>query len=107
MKAQLLTLQLVLHFLAAIKADVTSDFQSDIAQSGNYRFSLCGSGQPGSQASKLQSLLPYIWQNLQNVLADVELGTASKHGFRSIFNTNTNRPYVRSVFRAITEGTHP
>ncbi|KAL8720151.1 MAG: hypothetical protein Q9225_002939 [Loekoesia sp. 1 TL-2023] len=105
MKAHLFLLPLALVLAKAdIWNNITADLLGDRVQSGNYAISLCGSAQPDSLASTLLTTLPYIWQQLQNVLVDVELGTASKHGFRSIFKSNKNKSFVRSVFHAIAEG---
>ena len=90
--------------LAGVKADFIPEFQNDRAQSGNYVMYLCGSGRPNSPASMLQIVLPYIWRNLQDVLVDVKLGTASKHGYRSFFKTNSNKQHVQAIFQDIAEG---
>lgn len=103
MKAYILRLILT-AFLLRVDADFPLDFRNDRGQSGNYVMFLCGFGQPNSQAAKLQVLLPYIWRTLQEVQADIKLGTASRHGFRSFFKMNANQPYVRSVFKAIAHG---
>ena len=102
-KARIVAL-LLAYVSVGVRADYWSDFNNDRGQSGNYIMYLCGSGQSKFKASRLQALLPHVWQNLQGVLADVKLGTASKHGFRSFFKTNTNQPLVRSGFQSIAEG---
>lgn len=86
---------------------VRSDVENDRAQSGNFAMFRCGSGQPDSQAEKLKTLLSYTRLILREVLVDLKLGTASKHGFRSFFKSNTNLPHVKSVFEAIYEGEIP
>ena len=90
--------------LAGVKANFIPEFENDRGQSGNYVMYLCGSGRPNSPASKLQDVLPYIWRNLQDVLVDVKLGTASKQGYRSFFKTDSNKQYVQAIFQAIAEG---
>lgn len=89
---------------AGVEANFIPEFQNDRGQSGNYVIYLCGSGRPNSPASMLQDVLPYIWRNLQDVLADVRLGTASTHGYRSFFKTDSNKQYVQAIFQAIAEG---
>ena len=90
---------------AGVKADFIPEFQNDRGQSGNYVMYLCGSGRPNSPASMLQDVLPYMWRNLQDVLVDVKLGTASRQGYRSFFKIDSNKQYVQGIFQAIAEGT--
>lgn len=104
MRTAFITGLLLALSLAVVKANDLSEV-TDFAQSGNYAMYLCDSGQPNSQAAKLQTLLPYVWQVLQEVLVDVKLGTASEHGFRSFFKTNGAIHLVESIFQAIAEGT--
>ena len=49
----------------------------DTVSSGNYLIHLCNSGQLASQASELQDLLPQVYNGLQKVMADLQLGSAS------------------------------
>ena len=90
---------------AGVKANFIPEFQNDRGQSGNYVMYLCGSGRPNSPASMLQDVLPYMWRNLQDVLVDVKLGTASRQGYRSFFKIDSNKQYVQGIFQAIAEGT--
>ena len=89
-------LSLFLPFLQAGFADHTN--------SGNYQIRNCDAGQTNSKASVLQALLPQIYNNLQAVIADAELGIASTHGFAAFFYRNKNIPYVQSIFKKIAAG---
>ena len=96
---------LVILISAGVRANFIPEFENDRGQSGNYVMFLCGSGRPNSPASKLQEVLPYIWRNVQDVLVDVKLGTASRQGYRSFFKTDSNKQQVQGIFQAIAEGT--
>ncbi|KAL8940802.1 MAG: hypothetical protein Q9216_002628 [Gyalolechia sp. 2 TL-2023] len=69
---------------------------------GNYIINNC---QSIARSPQLHKFLPGFQQALQLVLSDLEFGTASQHGFSTFFKSNTNRPIVRHVFRAIANGT--
>ncbi|MCJ1302022.1 hypothetical protein MMC08_004823 [Hypocenomyce scalaris] len=75
------------------------------ATSGNYVILKCGAGQANSHASYLQTLLPLMASSLQNAITDVQLGTASMHGYTAFFKTNDNKKAVQSVFQNIADGT--
>lgn len=55
-------------------------------------------------ASKLQVLLPMIWGNLQETIADAKKGTASTHGYSAFFKTNDNIKAVQDVYEAMAAG---
>lgn len=84
-------------------------FQSVIAEdtvsSGNYLIHMCNSGQPNSEASELQSLLPQVYNGLQNVIADLKLGSASSHGYSAFFKDNSSQAEVLRVYENIAAGT--
>lgn len=78
----------------------------DTVSSGNYLIHLCDSGEPNSNASYLQNLLPQIYVNLQAVIADARLGTASKRGYGAFFKTNDNIQEVVRVYEEMAAGTN-
>lgn len=78
---------------------------NDTVSSGNYLIHLCGSEEPNSNASYLQDLLPHIYVNLQAVIADARLGTASKRGYGAFFKTNDNMQEVIRVYEEMAAGT--
>lgn len=78
----------------------------DTVSSGNYLIHLCNSGEPNSNASYLQDLLPQIYVNLQAVIADARLGTASNRGYGAFFKTNHNIQEVVRVYEAMAAGTN-
>ena len=82
--------------IAAIYDDYTS--------SGNYQILGCGAGQPNSQASKLQAILPHVYNNLQPVIADVALGTSSTHGYWAFFKDNRNIANIKTIFQNMAAG---
>ncbi|KAI4176944.1 MAG: hypothetical protein LQ343_000801 [Gyalolechia ehrenbergii] len=74
----------------------------DQTTSGNYIIKNC---ERINRSQHLHQFLPEVWQGLQLVLSDLELGTASRHGFSTFFKSNINRPIARHVYRAIANGT--
>ncbi|KAL8872957.1 MAG: hypothetical protein Q9174_001506 [Haloplaca sp. 1 TL-2023] len=56
------------------------------------------------QGTGMEQLLPDIIASLDLVLADLERGTASRHGYRTFFKTNTNLASVKQVFGAMKAG---
>lgn len=84
-------------------------FQSVIAEdtvsSGHYLIHMCNSGQPNSEASELQSLLPQVYNGLQKVIADLKLGSASSHGYAAFFKDNSSQAEVLRVYENIAAGT--
>ena len=76
----------------------------DTVSSGNYLIHLCNSGQPGSEASKLQSLLPQVYNGIQKVIADLQLGTASTHGYSAFFKDDSSKAEVSQVFHKMAAG---
>ena len=77
----------------------------DTVSSGNYMIHLCNSEEPNSNASYLQELLPQIYSNVQAVIADARLGTASQRGYGAFFKTDENVDEVIRVFQNIAAGT--
>lgn len=60
----------------------------------------------------LTTILSQMKSDVQSVIADVDHGTASRHGFRSFFKTDANVKNVRAVFESIANNyaiyaTHP
>ena len=76
----------------------------DTVISGGYLIHLCNSGQPNSEASRLQELLPRMKYGLRKVIADVQLGTASKHGYSAFFKDDSSKVEVLRVYRQIAAG---
>lgn len=76
----------------------------DTVSSGNYLIHLCNANQPDSEASELQSLLPQVYNGLQDVMADLQLGTASLHGYSAFFKNNSSRVEVLKVYHKMAMG---
>ncbi|KAL8670185.1 MAG: hypothetical protein Q9168_005263 [Polycauliona sp. 1 TL-2023] len=73
----------------------------DTSTSGNYIINNC---QRVHHSNDVHQLLARFRQSLPPILSDVEKGTSSSHGFRTFFKSNTNRPIVKNVFRAMLQG---
>ena len=76
----------------------------DTVSSGNYLIHLCNSGQPNSEASKLQRLLPQVYTGLQKVIADLQLGIASTHGYSTFFKNDSSVAEVQLVYQKMAAG---
>ena len=76
----------------------------DTVSSGNYLIHRCNAGQPGSQASKLQSLLPDVYDGIQKVIADLLPGTASTHAYSTFFKDDSSRAEILQVFQKMAAG---
>ena len=76
----------------------------DTVSSGNYLIHRCNSGRPGSEASKVQSLLPQVYNGIQKVIADLQLGTASTHGYSAFFKDDSSKAEVSQVFQKMAAG---
>ena len=76
----------------------------DTVSSGNYLITRCNSGLPDSEASKLQNLLPQVYDGLQRVIADLQLGTVSKHGYGVFFKDDSSKAEVLQVYQKIAAG---
>lgn len=76
----------------------------DHVSSGRYQIRNCDAGRTGSMAADLQALLPQIYDNIQAVITDVKLGTASRHGYAAFFHNNNNIDYVQDIFMKIAAG---
>ena len=76
----------------------------DTVSSGNYSIHLCNSGQLDSEASKLQKLLPQVYNGLQKVVADLQLGTGSLHGYSTFFKNDSSKAEVQRVYEKIAAG---
>ena len=97
-------LQLIFLLVALLFIQPSQAQLLDHTTSGSYQIRNCNAGQINSKASALQALLPQIYNNLQAVIADAELGNSSHHGFASFFYENKNIPYVQGVFKNIAAG---
>lgn len=73
----------------------------DSSVSGNYVLNWC---QRANRSHDLHRLLAQFRQAMHLVLSDLERGTASPHGFRTFFKSNTNLAITNQVFRAIAQG---
>ena len=76
----------------------------DTISSGNYLIHRCQSDFPNSYASKLQRLLPQVFNGLQNVIADLRLGTASTHGYSAFFKNDSSKAEVLQVYERMAAG---
>lgn len=94
------SLSLCIFSLALLKSIIAEDTVS----SGNFLIHLCNSGQPDSEASKLQELLPQVYNGLQKVIADLQLGTASEHGYSTFFKDDSSIAEVQSVYQSMAAG---
>ncbi len=76
---------------------------TDHTESGSYLIVYCNANTPNSHAAYLEKLIPYMQSNLQAVLTDLDLGTASP-AYRAFFKTNDSLDAVRHVFTDIING---
>ena len=76
----------------------------DTVDSGNYLIHRCDSDLPNSYAFKLQKLLPQVVNGLQNVIADLQLGTASMHGYSAFFKNDSSKAEVLQVYNRMAAG---
>ena len=76
----------------------------DTVSSGNYLIHLCNSEKPDSEAFELQALLPQVYAGLQLVIADLQLGTASLHGYSTFFKDNSSIAVVLQIYQAMAAG---
>lgn len=90
-------------FIARNIQSAATDIE-DTVSSGNYQIHLCNSGLPDSHASYLQVLLPQIYTNLQAVITDAQLGTASKRGYGAFFKTNDSIGQVIEMYQKMADG---
>ena len=49
-------------------------------------------------------MLPKIYKNVLNVIAEAQKGTASSFGYTDLFKTHDNSAYVVSIFKQIALG---
>ena len=77
---------------------------NDTVSSGSYLIHMCNSGQPDSQASKLQSLLPQVYDGILKVIADLQLGSASTHGYSTFFKDDSSKAEISQVFLKMATG---
>ncbi len=96
---------LLLWLSVARDTHISASASRDTVSSGNYLIHLCDSGKPNSNAIHLQELLPQINANLQAVIADAHLGTASKRGYGAFFKTNDSIHEVIRVYEQMAAGT--
>ncbi|MCJ1302236.1 hypothetical protein MMC08_005039 [Hypocenomyce scalaris] len=73
----------------------------DSVFSGTFEILFCNAGTPNSDAAYLQALLCHVLKGLQKTITDVQLSTASIHGFTAFFKTNNDRAIVQNVFQTI------
>ena len=76
----------------------------DTVSSGNYRINLCDADLPSSHAPELQDLLAQVYSGLQNVITDLQLGTASRHGYSAFFKDDSSKAEVAQVYERIGAG---
>ena len=76
---------------------------TDHTESGIYLIVYCNANILNSHAAYLEKLIPYMQSNLQAVLSDLDLGTASP-AYRAFFKTNDSLDAVRHVFTDIING---
>lgn len=75
----------------------------DTVSSGNYLIHLCNSRQPDSEASKLQMILPQVYDGLQKVISDL-LDTTSQYGYSAFFKDDSNKAEVLQVYQKMAAG---
>ena len=94
----------LLPWIFALALSLLRDFD-DTVSSGNYLIHLCNYGQPNSEASKLQLLLPQVYDGLQLVIADLQQETASLHGYTTFFKDDASKAIVLQVYQQMAAGT--
>lgn len=72
------------------------------ARIGGYKVLLCDDNH---QAERLSFYIPHISTNICKVLADINLGTNSPHGFSAFFKSNNSKARVAKLFHDIALGT--
>ena len=90
--------------LAFLVAHAVCSQAEDVGRSGTYLIHSCGGGVPNRKAAQLRALLSQIYNNLQAVIADASLGTASRHGYAAFFEDNSQTSFVQGVYRNIANG---
>ena len=95
---------LVLCIICLASVNLSSTVDMSIVRSGRYQIMKCNAGQPDSMASKLQAILPRIWVNLQEVIAETEKGTSSSHGYSAFFKSNDSIQTVQAIYQRIARG---
>lgn len=78
---------------------------TDIAFAGPYRLYQCRAGEPDSLAQALQYVTTYTLDQIRtNVIADVQLGRKSSHGFSTFFKGRSAQRSVLRVFSTLLDG---
>ncbi len=95
---------LAIFCLRTVSTQTTEHEADDYAESGNYHILYCHAGTANSQAAWLQALLPTVAAYIEAVLTDLNLGTASTHGYTAFFKTNNNLDAVRTVYQNMIDG---
>ena len=93
----------LLPWILALALSALHDFH-DTVSSGNYLIHLCNDGQPDSKASKLQDLLPQVYDGLQLVITDLQQGTTSLHGYSTFFKDDSSKAIVLQVYQQMAAG---
>ena len=86
-----------LAFLQPVHAEDTVD-------SGNYLIHRCNAGQPGSQASKLQNILPQVYDGILKVITDLQQETPKTHGYGTFFKDDSSKAEISQVFQRMAAG---
>ena len=89
--------------IAFARCQTPEDDITDHATSGKYLIVYCNTTTTGSHVTYLQALIPYMQSLLQDVLTDLDRGTASP-AYRAFFKTNNNLDAVRQVFTDMING---
>ena len=88
-------------FALALLQSVTAE---DTVSSGNYLIHQCNAGEPNSLASKMQDLLPQVYDGLQKVIADLNQSTGSLHGYSVFFKNDSSKGEVLQVYQKMAAG---
>lgn len=79
----------------------------DTTFSGLYKIVNCGANQPARlnpEALQVKAFLTDAWQELENLLSDVQHGTASRYGYAALFKTNDSIATVSKTFQKVANG---
>ncbi|KAI4219197.1 MAG: hypothetical protein L6R36_008500 [Xanthoria steineri] len=91
----------LLYLLAHYTHQSSAAISRDTSTSGNYIINNC---RHVNHTTDLDHLLHRFRHAFHYILADLDKGTSSPHGFRAFFKSNTNLRLAKQVFQAIARG---
>ena len=101
---KLIHLPACFFFSIAFSRRIPTPRFTDIIESGTYTIINCDADLPPRfypDASKVIAFLPRFKSSLLLLLADIQLGTASHHGYEALFKTNDSRAALSATIAGI------